>query len=81
MRQHSGDFLICLSKKLPPQNCNAPVKADKLCQARQKAQESLVDCEHFCRSMMQISAFTGDVALWSVAQERYSIALYRFFIL
>jgi hypothetical protein len=47
MRQHSGIFVICQSKKLPLQNCAAPEKDGGLCMTRKKAQESLVDCEHF----------------------------------
>jgi len=57
MRQHSGNFVVCLEEKFPLQNCFAPLKGGDLCRARQKAQESFVDCEHFYRRAAGINAF------------------------
>jgi hypothetical protein len=47
MRQHSGNFVICLEEKFPLQNCAAPIKGGDFCRARQKAQKSFVDFAHF----------------------------------
>jgi hypothetical protein len=47
MRQHSGDFLVCLKEMLSLQNCFAPVKGGDSYQARKKAQKYWMYFEHF----------------------------------
>jgi hypothetical protein len=47
MRQHSGNFVICSSKKLLIQNCEAPEKNEDFSEIRKKPQESFVDYEDF----------------------------------
>ena len=47
MRQHSGNFVICLEEKFSLQNCLAPRKGGDLSQARQKAQKYFVYFQHF----------------------------------
>jgi len=41
MRQHSGNFVVCLEEKFLLQNCIAPQKGGDSRQTRKKAQKNL----------------------------------------